>query len=69
MTLPQSALNVSIILYLTFPNPVWLENEKLGYSNETLRFYRRLMPRGFARPAIATPRQTGLAYRIDDREA
>ncbi|MBM4288207.1 MAG: hypothetical protein FJ135_08685 [Deltaproteobacteria bacterium] len=36
-------MNVSIILYLTFPNPVWLENEKRGYSNRqvpaALRFY------------------------------
>jgi len=61
---------------LSFPNPVWLENEKRGYSNwqvpEILRFYRLaggrlLMPRGFTRQAIALLREAGLAYRIDDR--
>ncbi|MDD3580789.1 MAG: hypothetical protein PHW74_07200 [Desulfobacca sp.] len=59
---------------LTFDNPVWLENEKHGYSNwrvpEKLRFYRidgndLIMPRGFIRQAIWMLRDAGIEYQFD----
>ena len=61
---------------LSFPNPVWLENQKRGYSNwqvpEILRFYgvqdgRLLLPRGFIRTALWLLKENGIAYTLDDR--
>jgi len=61
---------------LSFPNPLWLENEKRGYSNwrvpEVLRCYhvrggRLFLPRGFIRAALWILRENGLAYELDDR--
>ena len=61
---------------LTFDNPVWLENEKHGYSNwrvpEKLRFYRMdgddlIMPRGFIRQAVWMLRDAGIEYRVDQQ--
>jgi len=61
---------------LSFPNPVWLENQKRGYSNwqvpETLRCYavqdgRLLLPRGFIRTALWLLKENGVAYTLDDR--
>ncbi|AEB07959.1 DEAD/DEAH box helicase [Desulfobacca acetoxidans] len=61
---------------LTFPNPVWQENEKRGYSNwkvpETLRLYRlnggRLfMPRGFIGQALGLLQEAGLTWIIKDQ--
>lgn len=60
---------------LTFDNPVWLENEKHGYSNwrvpEKLRFYRiegddLIMPRGFIGQAIWILREEDVPYQVDD---
>ena len=61
---------------LTFPNPVWLENEKRGYSNwkvpETLRLFylsgrRLLMPRGFIGQALGLLQEAGLTWQINDQ--
>ena len=60
---------------LTFDNPVWLENEKHGYSNwrvpEKLRFYRidddqLIMPRGFIGQAIWILREEDVPYQVAD---
>lgn len=62
---------------LTFANPKWLENDRLGRWNkgtpQVLRFYdsgrdgRMWIPRGFLRQLLLTCREQGLAYTLDDR--
>ncbi len=61
---------------LTFSNPVWLENEKRGYSNwkvpETLRLFhlskgRLFMPRGFIGQALGLLQEAGLTWQINDQ--
>ncbi len=62
---------------LRFPNPKWVENERMGRWNrgtpKELRYYRRLkndglrIPRGFIRPLIEECRRQKIPYEIDDR--
>lgn len=62
---------------LQFPNPKWLENERMGRWNrgtpKELRYYRRLrggglrIPRGFIRSLIRTCRQRDIPYELVDR--
>lgn len=62
---------------LTFENPKWLENERMGYwQGETprvLKFYQRnldgnlVVPRGFARQLLFLCRRHGVTFEIDDQ--
>ena len=61
---------------LTFQNPVWLENEKMGRWNgktpEDLHFYREtksslIVPRGFIRQLIGLCRHYDISFNIEDQ--
>jgi len=62
---------------LRFPNPKWLENERLGRWNRgtprELRFFDKIrggglwIPRGYLRQSILLCRQYDIPYQIDDR--
>jgi len=66
-----------LIEKLTFPNPKYLENARMGRWNRgtprTLRYYRKLpkcglrVPRGFLRKLILFCRHGGLAFELDDQ--
>lgn len=66
-----------LIEKLTFPNPKYLENARMGRWNRgtprTLKYYRKLpkcglrVPRGYLRQLILFCRQGSLPYRLDDR--
>ncbi len=61
---------------LTFANPKWLENARMGRWNRgtprTLRYYRKLpkcgirLPRGYMRQLILFLRKSGLPYQLED---
>ncbi|MFZ7124603.1 MAG: DEAD/DEAH box helicase [Desulfobacterales bacterium] len=62
---------------LRFPNPKWLENERMGRWNrgtpKELRYYRRLrnggmrIPRGYIRTFIQECRRREIPYELEDR--
>jgi superfamily II DNA or RNA helicase len=62
---------------LEFPNPKWLENERMGRWNRRtprmLRFYDKVgatglwIPRGYMRQLILQCRRDGIQYETDDR--
>lgn len=61
---------------LTFQNPKWIENDRMGRWNgdtpEYLSCYERtttglIIPRGFARQLIGLCKRYGVPYRIEDR--
>jgi len=62
---------------LTFPNPKWLENERMGRWNRStpkrLRFYDKTrggglwIPRGYMRQLLLLCRRRGVTVKIDDR--
>jgi len=62
---------------LTFPNPKYLENARMGRWNRgtprTLRYYRKLpkcglrVPRGYLRQLILFCRKSGIQYALDDQ--
>ncbi len=62
---------------LEFPNPKWLDNERMGRWNRgvprVLKFYRKSgptgmrIPRGYLRQLIMACRRMGIEYRIEDR--
>jgi len=62
---------------LEFPNPKWLENERMGRWNRgvprSLKFYRKAgldglwIPRGYLRQLILLCRRMGVDHRIEDR--
>ncbi len=62
---------------LTFPNPKYLENARMGRWNRgtprTLRYYRKLpkcglrLPRGYIRQLILFCRKNDLGYQLDDQ--
>ena len=66
-----------LIEKLTFPNPKYLENARMGRWNRgtprTLKYYRKLpkcglrVPRGYLRQLILFCRQGSLPYSLDDR--
>jgi superfamily II DNA or RNA helicase len=74
--LPTS-LRDSLIKELSFPNPKWLENNRMGRWNggipKELRFYDKVgrdglwIPRGYMRRLLITLRRDGLNYELDDR--
>ncbi|MDJ0783349.1 MAG: DEAD/DEAH box helicase [Desulfosarcinaceae bacterium] len=70
-------LRESLIEALSFPNPKWLENKRMGRWNggvpKELRFYDKVgqdglwIPRGYMRRLLVTLRREGLSYDIDDQ--
>ena len=69
-------LQEEIKVRLTFPNPKWIENEKLGRWNgdtlHSLSFYKEtasglIIPRGFFPQFIGIVRQHGEYFQIEDR--
>jgi superfamily II DNA or RNA helicase len=74
--LPTALLD-ALIKELSFPNPKWLENNRMGRWNggvpKELRFYDKVgqdglwIPRGYIRRLLLTLRREGLDYTLDDR--
>ncbi|MBU0699376.1 MAG: DEAD/DEAH box helicase family protein, partial [Proteobacteria bacterium] len=72
-----SKLGATLMETLRFPNPKWLENERLGRWNrgtpKELRFFDKVrdgglwIPRGYIRQLILLCRRDGVSYQIDDR--
>lgn len=70
-------LKQALMEKLEFPNPKWLENERMGRWNRDvpriLKFYRSAgtdalwIPRGFLRQLILLCRREGIDHRIEDR--
>ena len=61
---------------LTFANPKYLENERMGRWNgdttEYLKFYERegnslIVPRGFIRQIVNLCQQKNVRYQVDDQ--
>jgi len=71
-----SELKKELAEKLTFPNPQWLDNDRMGRWNgntpQYLRCYEHvdgalIIPRGFCRQLITMCRSQGIAYEIDDQ--
>lgn len=72
-----SEIRQNLIKTLTFPNPKWMENERMGRWNrgtpKMLRFYEKVrggglrIPRGYMRQLLLLCRRKGIKYRIDDQ--
>ncbi len=70
-------LKQALLEKLEFPNPKWVENERMGRWNRgtprVLTFYDKVgadglwIPRGYLRQLILTCRQMGVDHRIEDR--
>ena len=75
-TLPPE-LTATLVDKLAFPNPKWLENERMGRWNRgtprVLKFYDKVgqtglwVPRGYIRQVINLCRRQGIQFRIDDQ--
>ncbi len=74
--LPTSLRDI-LIKELSFPNPKWLENNRMGRWNggvpKELRFFDKVgkdglwIPRGYMRRLLVTLRRDGLNYELNDR--
>jgi superfamily II DNA or RNA helicase len=70
-------LKLALMEKLEFPNPKWLENERMGRWNRgtprVLKFYDKVgadglwIPRGCLRQVLLMCRRMGVDYRLDDR--
>jgi len=70
-------LRQALVEKLEFPNPKWLENERMGRWNRgtprLLKFYAKAgadglwIPRGYLRQLVLMCRRMGIEHRIDDR--
>jgi superfamily II DNA or RNA helicase len=70
-------LRQALVEKLEFPNPKWLENERMGRWNRgtprVLKFYDKVgadglwIPRGCLRQVLLMCRRMGIEYRLDDR--
>ena len=70
-------LKQALMEMLEFPNPKWLENERMGRWNRgiprVLKFYDKVgadglwIPRGCLRQVVLMCRRVGLDYQLDDR--
>jgi superfamily II DNA or RNA helicase len=70
-------LKQAVMEKLEFPNPKWLENERMGRWNRgtprVLKFYDQVgadglwIPRGCLRQVLLMCRRMGIDYRLDDR--
>lgn len=69
-------IHQKLIKTLTFPNPKWMENERMGRWNrgtpKMLKFYDKVrdgglwIPRGYMRQLLLLCRRQGVTYEIDD---
>jgi len=69
-------IHQKLIKTLTFPNPKWMENERMGRWNrgtpKMLKFYDKFrdgglwIPRGYMRQLLLLCRRQGVTYEIDD---
>jgi superfamily II DNA or RNA helicase len=72
-----SELQQALMEKLEFPNPKWIENERMGRWNRgtprVLKFYDKVgadglwIPRGCLRQVLLMCRHMGIDYRLDDR--
>jgi superfamily II DNA or RNA helicase len=70
-------LRQALVEKFEFPNPKWLENERMGRWNRgtprVLKFYAKAgadglwIPRGYLRQLVLMCRRMGIDHRIDDR--
>ena len=70
-------LRQALVEKFEFPNPKWLENERMGRWNRgtprLLKFYAKAgadglwIPRGYLRQLVLMCRRMGIEHRIDDR--
>jgi len=69
-------IHQKLIKTLTFPNPKWMENERMGRWNrgtpKMLKFYDKVrggglwIPRGYMRQLLLLCRRQGVTYELDD---
>ncbi len=72
-----SEIRQKLMKTLTFPNPKWMENERMGRWNrgtpKVLKFYDTVrggglwIPRGYIRQLLLLCRRKGVTYDIDDQ--
>ena len=72
-----SEIQQKLMKTLTFPNPKWMENERMGRWNrgtpKMLKFYDKVrggglwIPRGYMRQLLLLCRREGVKYDIDDQ--
>ena len=72
-----SEIQQKLMKTLTFPNPKWMENERMGRWNrgtpKMLKFYDKVrggglwIPRGYMRQLLLLCRREGVTYDIDDQ--
>jgi superfamily II DNA or RNA helicase len=72
-----SEIRQKLIKTLTFPNPKWLENERMGRWNrgtpKVLKFYDNIrggglwIPRGYMRQLLLLCRRRDVKYEVEDR--
>jgi superfamily II DNA or RNA helicase len=72
-----SETKTQLMKTLTFPNPKWMENERMGRWNrgtpKMLKFYDKVrggglwIPRGYMRQLLLLCRQQGISYDLDDQ--
>lgn len=72
-----SEIRTRLMKTLTFPNPKWMENERMGRWNrgtpKMLKFYDKVrggglwIPRGYMRQLMLLCRRQGIAYEVDDQ--
>jgi superfamily II DNA or RNA helicase len=70
-------IRTQLIKTLTFPNPKWMENERMGRWNrgtpKMLKFYDKVrggglwIPRGYMRQLMLLCKRQGIAYEVDDQ--
>ena len=72
-----SEIRNQLMKTLTFPNPKWMENERMGRWNrgtpKMLKFYDKIrggslwIPRGYMRQLLLLCKREGVTYDIDDQ--
>ena len=70
-------IRTQLMKTLTFPNPKWMENERMGRWNrgtpKMLKFYDKVrggglwIPRGYMRQLLLLCRRKGITYEVDDQ--
>ncbi|MEJ2657746.1 MAG: DEAD/DEAH box helicase [Desulfobacterales bacterium] len=70
-------IRIRLMKILTFPNPKWMENERMGRWNrgtpKMLKFYDKVrgnglwIPRGYMRQLLLLCRQKGITYEVFDQ--
>lgn len=72
-----SEIRTRLMKTFTFPNPKWMENQRMGRWNrgtpKMLKFYDNVrggglwIPRGYTRQLLLLCRRQGIAYEVDDQ--